>query len=79
MAHLLPSSTWMSLYKSVDKEALTKTITNKYYGIIVIPIRRAIVIDSLGPDLGPIVLSFLPTDEHYEHAYDNVTLATGIV
>ena len=79
MAHVLPSSTWMSVHKSVSKDALIKKITNHYYGIIVIPIRRAIVIDAMGPDLGPIVLSYLPTDEQYEHAYDNVTLATGVV
>lgn len=79
MAHILPSSGWVCAYKSTDKKKITRDITNHYYGTIVIPIRRAIVIDCMGPDLGPIVLSYLPTDEVYEHVYDNVTLASGVV
>jgi len=79
MAHLLPSSPYMSVRGSMDKEGLIKKITNHYYGVTVIPIRKAIVVDCLGPDLGPIVLSFLPTDEEYDYGSDSISLASNIV
>ena len=48
-----------------------KNIINHYTGIIVVPIRKAIVIDHFGPDLGPIILSYLPIKDEFE----NMTLA----
>ena len=68
MHHILPSSTGLTSYGFSEKkiDALLKDITNHYFGIIVVPIRRAIVMDYFGPDLGPIVLSYLPTKDEYD-------------
>ena len=49
-----------------DSNRLLKEITNHYFGIIVVPIRRAIIIDHFGPDLGPIILSYLPKKDEYD-------------
>ena len=41
-------------------------IFNHYLGIIVVPIRKAMIIEHFGPDLGPIILSYLPNKDEYE-------------
>merc|ERR1712228_39537 len=77
-AHILPAATTLS-HSSVTglesvRQDLIKQITSRYYGIIVIPQRRAVVIGCMGPDLGPIVLSFLPTDDVVDNALTNVVI-----
>ena len=61
---------------TIDKHL--KDITNHYFGMTVIPIRRAIVIDCMGPDLGPIIVSYLPNDDDFEAA-GNVVKVTTVV
>ena len=58
-------------------EDLLSRITNHYYGIIVIPIRRAMVIEHFGTDLGPIILSYLPNKDEYE-SKENVKLVRTV-
>eukprot|EP01084_Bolivina_argentea_P148080 258967_1 len=79
LAHFLPSESWIYFVTSerISKDSI-KDITNHYYEIIVIPIRRAIVIEHFGPDLGPIILSYLPLTDHYENA-DNQVVKPKIV
>merc|ERR1712130_130695 len=83
MAHILPGNSWLSHgtigYGVGIQEQCTQRIMNRYYGIIVIPQRRAVVIDCMGPDLGPIVLSYLPTDDVVNSKLPNVTIAAGVV
>merc|ERR1712087_188016 len=55
-----------------------KTIINHYFGMTVIPIRRAMVIDHFGADLGPIIVSYLPNDDEFEDA-GNVVKVTTVV
>eukprot|EP01083_Nonionella_stella_P001196 3488_1 len=76
MAHILPSQKRMDLQCFTDDTV--KQITNHYYGIVVIPIRKAIVIEQFGPDLGHIILSFLPLDDHYD-ASDNEVIKVKTV
>ena len=66
MHHLLPSMSSLPPYISEAKaDQLLKDITNHYFGMIVVPIRKAMVIEHFGPDLGPIILSYLPTKDEY--------------
>eukprot|EP01083_Nonionella_stella_P093035 260585_1 len=66
MAHILPSQYTRFTMQTRLTDGMIKQITNYYYGIVVIPIRKAIVIEKFGSDLGPIILSFLPLDDHYD-------------
>ena len=67
MHHILPFSKYLSsTINEKHTDRLLKEITNHYFGIIVVPIRRAIVIDHFGPDLGPIILSYLPVKDEYD-------------
>ena len=68
MHHIVPSNYSLSGYGINDQlvDTLLKNITNHYFGIVVVPIRRAIVIDHFGPDLGPIILGYLPAKDEYE-------------
>ena len=85
MWHILPSKTWLTTRSATrSREAtptqeITKRITDHYYGIIVIPIRRAMVIDHFGHDLGSIILSFLPLDDVYSHADNEVVKLTSVI
>ena len=78
MHHLLPSKTFIGC-KITEQEApsVLKKIMNHYYGIIVVPIRRAMVIDHFGPDLGPIILSYLPNKDEYE-SNENIKLVKTV-
>eukprot|EP01083_Nonionella_stella_P305506 1066028_1 len=80
LAHFVPSSDSFTPINSKSiSEELIKDITNHYYGIVVIPIRRAIVIDRFGQDLGPIILSYLPLTDHYENARHQVVAPKVVV
>ena len=73
MHHIFPSRKYFrSNFYSDNTEELLQEITNHYFGIIVVPIRRAIIIDHFGPDLGPIILSYLPAKDEYD-AKQNIT------
>eukprot|EP01083_Nonionella_stella_P173861 601011_1 len=73
LSHFLPASRSLTHIKTkMISDELIKDITDHYYGIVVIPIRRAIVIDKFGQDLGPIILSYLPLTDHYENANQQV-------
>ena len=81
MRHVLPLMRVFSTssISTAHQKDYIDQITDQYFGIIVIPIRKAVVLNFLGPDIGPIVLSFLPTDDKYEHKYKNVQLVTNVV
>ena len=73
MHHMLPSRRYLNgSIKAERADKLLKEITNHYFGIIVVPIRRAIVIEHFGPDLGPIILSYLPAKDEYDNK-ENIT------
>eukprot|EP01083_Nonionella_stella_P173863 601023_1 len=80
MAHLLPHAGYISYrHKSEsDVENNIQKITNHYYGIIVVPIRKAMIIERFGPDLGPIIVSYLPSDDKFELAGDVVRVTTVV-
>ena len=44
----------------------------------VIPIRRAMVIEKFGADLGAIVLSYLPSDDTFDGLADVVKVRTVV-
>ena len=80
MHHLLPSKRFLlnnGKLTEQDSEELLKKITSHYYGIIVIPIRRAMVIEHFGPDLGPIILSYLPNKDEFE-SNENVKIVKTV-
>ena len=80
MSHILPAEDYIyCIYKHTPTQKIIKQITNKYYGIIVIPIRRAIIVDHFGPDLGPIILSYLPLEDEYSNANNDVVKAKMVV
>eukprot|EP01084_Bolivina_argentea_P227906 384993_1 len=72
MAHILPSSRRIHEINNVESQKELKLITNHYYGIVVIPIRRAMVMEKFGRDLGPIILSYLPEQDEYDASDNNV-------
>eukprot|EP01083_Nonionella_stella_P093884 263341_1 len=74
MHHILPSMGRVCYYDLTEckTEMTLKDTINHYYSTIVIPIRKAIVIDHFGSDLGPIILSYLPVHDEYESAHSNV-------
>eukprot|EP01084_Bolivina_argentea_P227904 384991_1 len=79
MAHLQPAKRTLSKIKNdTNVELKIKEITNHYYGITIIPIRRAMIIEKFGPDLGPIIVSFLPTDDTFDIVGDVVTVKTVV-
>ena len=66
--HILGSKDFLnfsSVRPKVAKESIKK-IQNHYYGVVTVPIRRAIVLDVFGEDLGPIIISYLPVQDHYD-------------
>ena len=68
LAHILPSESKMKRIPSQpagQAETEIRQVTNHYYGITVIPIRRAIVIERFGVDLGSIIVSYLPNDDSF--------------
>eukprot|EP01083_Nonionella_stella_P133123 404718_1 len=82
MAHILPAEGyfWGYYYDGFkNKDELIKAITNNYFGIIVIPMRKAIVTERFGPDLGKIILSYLPIDDEYENANQDVVAPKMII
>eukprot|EP01083_Nonionella_stella_P175374 610516_1 len=84
MAHILPAESWFWSNRYYDnvfdrKDEYVKAITNHYFGIIVIPMRRAIVTGRFGPDLGKIILSYLPIDDEYENANQDVVAPKMII
>ncbi len=75
MAHILPAEEWIyCIYAHTSTKTVIEDITNHYFAIIVIPIRRAMIIDKFGPDLGQIILSYLPLDDKYENASNDVVI-----
>ena len=42
------------------------------------PIRRAMVIDHFGPDLGPIILSYLPNNKDEYESNENVRVVRTV-
>merc|ERR1711971_183120 len=80
LAHILPSEDRMRIPTKQPgwAEAEIKRVTNHYYGITVIPIRRAIVIERFGFDLGSIIVSYLPTDDTFDGVGDVVKVRTVI-
>ena len=76
LSHILPMKA--SLYRVNGDSSYLKDITNHYYGMTVIPIRRAIVLDHFGDDLGEIIVSYLPNDDEFENA-DHVLKVTTVV
>ena len=66
--HILPFSSQLNQVTGLDGDRYLKKIANHYFGMTVIPIRRAIVIDHFGPDLGEIIVSYLPNDDEFESA-----------
>eukprot|EP01084_Bolivina_argentea_P113469 202206_1 len=80
MAHILPSKSTVPHIRSESVVTKSiKSITDHYYSIAVIPIRKALVYESFGPDLGEIILSFLPTKDHYEDSDKNVIRVKNVV
>jgi len=65
--HILPYKRILETVDDDEKKTdkIMREITNRYFGMTVIPIRRAIVIDCMGPDIGPIVVSYLPNDDDF--------------
>eukprot|EP01084_Bolivina_argentea_P091792 165212_1 len=75
MYHMLGSrSNLKNITNIMTAKKWIKNIRNHYYGVITVPIRRAIVLDVFGNDLGPIILMYLPADDHYE-GIEEVVLA----
>merc|ERR1712232_1101255 len=72
MAHLLPWKTYIEPIQHRQEaddiviEKKIKDIINHYYGMTVVPIRRAMIIEKFGPDLGDIIVSYLPMDDEFE-------------
>ena len=55
-----------SVSRVEDAKRWIKAISNHYYGVITVPIRRALVLDVFGADIGPIIISYLPAEDHYD-------------
>mmetsp|Transcript_58974 Transcript_58974/g.97543 ORF Transcript_58974/g.97543 Transcript_58974/m.97543 type:complete len:96 (-) Transcript_58974:100-387(-) len=75
--HIMPSRENVPDIK--DVELATKWINeirNHYYGVSAVPIRKAIVIDAFGVDIGPIIISYLPADDHFEGMQEIVMAKT---
>eukprot|EP01083_Nonionella_stella_P215855 776484_1 len=70
MCHLLPSRKHFgnSFKDEAHVESTIKGITNHYYAMRFVPIRRAMIIDIFGPDLGEIIASYLPNDDDFDSA-----------
>ena len=83
-AHFAPSYDWVNpscdlAELSVTRlEELSSRVTDHYYGMVVVPIRRAMVTEKFGSDLAPIILSYLPLEDHYAGA-DTQSLKPKIV
>eukprot|EP01083_Nonionella_stella_P066301 174456_1 len=79
MCHLLPSQKRFGerFNNEAYVESTIKKITNHYYGMTFIPIRRAMIIDTFGPDLGQIIASYLPNDDDFDVA-GNLVKATVV-
>jgi len=71
-AHFLPSSSNVRFPSSTDRsvvlERVSRQVMDHYFGMIVEPIRKAMVTEKFGPDLAPIILSYLPKQDHYGKA-----------
>eukprot|EP01084_Bolivina_argentea_P128008 226341_1 len=80
MAHILPFTNSLPSvnYEHTVKETIKK-ITNHYYEIVVIPIRKALIFEFFGYDLGAIVLAYLPLNDHYEGTDKNVVRVKAVV
>jgi len=77
LSHILPmKESFTKINFSSDQKL--RDITNHYYGMTVIPIRRAIILDHFGDDLGEIIVSYLPNDDEFENA-DHVVKVTTVV
>ena len=66
MYHIMPHLKHLKQYSELEANDKLKKITNHYYGMTVIPIRRAMVLEHFGPDLGPIILSYLPDKDEFD-------------
>ena len=66
MHHIFPSDVYIrGNLTEEDSRRMLKKISSHYFGIIVVPIRKAMIIEHFGPDLGPIILSYLPAKDEY--------------
>ncbi len=80
MAHILPSKGYLERVV-LDEEEMKikiKKITNHYFGMTVIPIRRAMIIEFFGRDLGPIIVSYLPNDDNFDTIGDVLIVKTVV-
>ena len=70
LSHFVPAES--SVEFALSDNSILRKVTDHYYGMTVVLIRRAIVHDVFGPDLAPIILSYLPAGDHYEDAVSNI-------
>ena len=66
MCHIMPHLGRVMEFSTQNADDKLKKITNHYYGMTVIPIRKAMVLEHFGPDLGPIILSYLPDRDEFD-------------
>ena len=59
-------------------DLILKDITNHYLGIIVVPIRRAMLIDHFGRDLGEIIVSYLPNEDTFDDSGNMMKVTTVV-
>eukprot|EP01083_Nonionella_stella_P040228 109311_1 len=64
----ITENVWRGFKDEDHVESTIKDITNHYYAMMFIPIRRAMIIDTFGPDLGVIIASYLPNDDEFDVA-----------
>ena len=82
LSHILPfKSSLDQIFHKIRPglvDEYLRDITNHYYGMTVIPIRRAIVLEHFGFDLGEIIVSYLPNDDEFEDAGHVVKVTTVV-
>merc|ERR1712129_649110 len=79
LAHISPGLFSVQGVSVHQQKSMSKAVTDHYFNIIIIPIRRAVVMDAFGLDIGPIVLSYLPLVDEYDNSNKDVIKVTNVI
>merc|ERR1711978_55557 len=79
LAHIYPGKEYLIGVSQDLQNEWSKEISDHYFNILVIPIRRAIVIDAYGPDIGPVILSYLPLVDKYDNSNKNMIKVSHVI